>query len=126
MHAFCVVPVAPACSSSIKGVEIEQKLSAMVVCVLFLYGAVESFTMGILLRGARTSFVMREVEFRDHLSKMLLKLTPVVGEYVLEGKREDLSHDIEELLRSDGGMGRRAERVPKPGVQINERDDVSP
>ena len=98
----------------------------MVVGILFLHGAVESFTVGVLFGCTRPSLVVREVEFRDHLSKMLLELRAIVSEDVPKGEREYVSHDVEEFFRSDGSMRGGAEAVAKAGVQVNERNDVSP
>ena len=125
VHAFGVVPIAPPCGTSIKGVDIEQKFSAVVVCILVLHGAIESFAVGVLFGRTRPRLVVREVEFRDHISKMLLELASVVGEHVLEREREYLSHDVKEFFCSDGSMRGGAEAVAKAGVQVNERNYVS-
>ena len=74
----------------------------MVVCILFLHGTVESFTVGVLFGCTRPCLVVREVEFRDYLSKMLLELRAIVSEDVPKREREYLSHDIEEFFCSKG------------------------
>ena len=62
VHAFGVVPDIPAIQSNIEGRNIEQELPPVVVCVLVLDGAVESFAMSVLFRRTRTSLVVREME----------------------------------------------------------------
>ena len=101
VHAFGVVPVTPACSTLIEGIEIEQQFSAMIVCIFVLHGAVESFTVSVLFGCARSSLVVREVQFCNCLRKMFLELGTIVGEHVLEREREYLSHDVKEFFSSE-------------------------
>ena len=125
VHAFSVVPVAPPCSTSIKGIDIEQKFSAMVVCILILHSAIESFTMSVLFGRTRPRLVVREMECCDYFSEMFLELGTIVGEYVLEREREYLSHDVKEFFCSNGRVRGSAQAVAKPRIEVNERDDVS-
>ena len=56
---------------------------------------------------------------------MFLELASVVGEHVLERKREYLAYDLKEFSSRKGGMRGGRKRVAEAGVEVNERDDVS-
>ena len=74
VHALRVVPEAPGCKSAIESGNIKKELSAMMIRILFLHGAVEAFAVGVLLWCLGTSLVVREVERADRIGKVLLEL----------------------------------------------------
>ena len=104
VHAFGVVPDVPAIQSCIERRNVEEKFSAVVVGILILHGAVESFAMRILFRRPRARFVMREVESMSSISEVFLEFGAIVGEHVRERKREYLAHDRKELFCGERGM----------------------
>ena len=101
MDSFRVVPKTPLRKTSIEGGNVEKKLPAMIVGVLFLHGTVESFAVCVLFRRLRTGLVVCEVENVDRFSEVFLELAPIVRENEGKWEREYLPHDLEELGRRE-------------------------
>ena len=77
-----------------------QELMGMEVHELFLNGPVEPFTVGIHLRRPRVGVVVRAMELLQTPCEVLLELTAVVREDVVERHGEDYLTESEELLRT--------------------------
>ena len=126
MHALQIVEEEPACKELVETGEIGEKEVCVEVGETLLYRFVEPFRVRVHLGGLGIGMVVREVETPQRLIKMLLELTPVVGQNKRHGKGEDLNAECEELSRRKGCMGAGAERKAKSGVDIFKRDDIAP
>lgn len=99
---------------------------AMIVSELFLHRAVETFRMSILLRCPRTSVIVREVEFKNSGTKVLLELAPIVSQYEGERKWKDRLAEGEEVSCCLGRMRGGGKGEAEAGIEVDEGDDIAP
>jgi hypothetical protein len=126
VHSVGVVPVEPSKELAIERVEVKPEVISMIVGKLFLYRAIETLCMSVLLRCLRAGVIVGEVQINKSFRKVLLELTAIVGENKGERKGEDRLAQSEEVCGCERCMRAGGKSKPKSGIEVNESYDIAP
>lgn len=89
-----------------------------------LKGPVEAFVPRIVLGGSGSAPPVVQIEGPQSFLEVPVELTPVVGMDMDDVPVEEVVETIEEVLRSDRGMGRVHPRIGDAGMFIDGSDDI--
>ena len=96
----------------------------MVINELLLHGAIESFHVGVHLRGLGVGMVVDEMEPSQFFREMFFELRAVVGENKGHGMREYFLTEAEELRGCQRGVRGGRPCKGEAGMDVLKGDDV--
>lgn len=124
MGSLQIVPKQVFHESKIESRRVE-KFGGMKIHILLLDGAVETFGMGIHLRGLGVGMPVRGMESSNLGIESFHELTSIVGEDKGQGEGKENRHEVKELFGCSTRMARRCEGKGPAGIEVGKGNDIA-